>query len=133
MYLPHPPFAARYDALMSNRPKLALILESARDILSNPTAWTQRVEALDDRGHECSPYDNHACRYCASGAIKLACLELPEGTAEACIDWLNSVVLPDYSPEDVLSEWNDEPTTTHAMILAFFNRAITLARETTLA
>ena len=102
------------------------ILVSARVLLSDPQSWTQSVEARGASGRQVHVLGRAARSFCLEGAIRRAAKDNDElveairfrvlGRARARLgDWC------------ALFEWNDDPTRTHAEVLALLDKAIEAA------
>ena len=101
----------------------AAVLEKAKDIVSTPDRWCRRDWAETIEGGKISPFSTKAVRWCAYGAIACAGRRIgKEYILDASIDIFNSV-----SEKDVIS-LNDDPGTTHDMLMETFDRAIAKAR-----
>ena len=106
-----------------NDPPAVTMLRIARDILSEPDAWTKDTRARTASGNPCNPRDTIAVSWCLSGALELA-TALMEGRNprpyynQACDLLCQDTGYP------VPSELNDAPETTHERMLAHADAAI---------
>lgn len=97
-------------------------LIAARKLIEKPENWTKGAHARDSEGVDVWPDDSSSVCFCASGAVRLAssgsALELFIGQKmlEEC--------LPPSLGYDQIPSFNDAPETTHADVLALFDRAI---------
>lgn len=116
------------------------ILEKARAVIADPAHWTKGALARNACGDRlnAAQLDLAVC-YCATGALRKAAPDtddLPDGRRANTVRGdagfrLWTVVnegVTDESAKRVISLWNDDPATTHAHVLAAFDRAIELAR-----
>jgi hypothetical protein len=93
-------------------------LRAAKALIDTPEKWTQGHYARDRAGYPAGPRSHLACRFCILGAfIRSAGTEVP------------AYGLSDFIPKDTpadrsVSSYNDHPSTTHADIMALFDRAI---------
>lgn len=94
--------------LMTPLEKLVL----ARAIIEEPESWTQGSYARDAKGNPTlEDYHDGVC-FCMAGACRLACANT---SLLHCALPFGSACVP---------QFNDSPTTTHADVLAVFDRAI---------
>ena len=102
-------------------------LRAARELLSDPDRWTKGVGARDAFGRPVSVHDESARCWCALGAVVRSSAE-PFGDAlsTAAKSALHVSLL---AGEDYVWEFNDAPRTSHAMMLAMFDRAISRLEE----
>lgn len=97
------------------------ILKAAQELISIPERWTKGGSARDNLGRVVYAASPAACCWCAFGAVsRMGCPEL---------DWY-LVAAAGLDPDATgIAGFNDDPATTHADILALFDRAIELAAE----
>ena len=124
------------------------VLIEARELISDPEHWTQGAFAEhqdydDDEIYfdETEPNAPDACRWCASGAIakiedtdsplwqdlEPLAAELGWRLADQDNPYLGSQPDDEWAQDraiDVIARFNDNPNTTHADVLALFDRAI---------
>lgn len=93
------------------------ILTRARELITDPAHWGQAIVAANAEGHEV-PVLEATC-FCAAGAICRAEREL-----EASTNRFAAYLALGFQTGYVLGQWNDDPTTTHADVLAAFDQAI---------
>jgi hypothetical protein len=112
---------------------LLKVLESARARIDRPEQWCKEWAALDAEDQPVRPTAGSACKWCAEGAVRWAMithfsdLEYSEtislklaafdAVAEAATQEGELTYL-------VPSEFNDREDTTHADVLAAFDKAI---------
>lgn len=103
----------------------AAVLRRAKALIDTPAKWTKGALARDAAGTRLPwsarpPYDGAVC-FCAEGALAKAAGEsLPHRP------WM---AMQEAVGTDSLFEWNDEPTTTHAEVMAAFDRAIAACEQ----
>lgn len=105
---------------MSTENKTALdILKAARELLSDAKRWGKHLTASDSWGNSVSPTSPSAHCWCVYGAIEKARSSMDDNDRA-------EVLLAKYLPpkETGISTFNDRLTTSHADILALFDRAI---------
>lgn len=93
-------------------------LQAARARIA--TSWTTGAFARYPNGYACSSEDPQAVRWCAAGALTLAC-RFEAGAWEKARGYLDRVIKPGQ-----LVTYND--THSHAEVLAAFDKAIELAK-----
>lgn len=98
------------------------ILRRARALIDTPEKWTKDVLARDADGNQCDARSTDAKCYCIEGALLAACHEL---------GMVFSTVMPFYRAIRLATpisrsvpDFNDREETTHADVLAIFDRAI---------
>lgn len=107
------------------------ILKQARQLISNPEAWTQKRAARDAEGKAVHWSCSSAVSFCAIGAINRTVVLLhPEGgrrddAAWRVIDGAHNY-LQKATPSVSVALYNDEHT--HEEVLAMFDKAIALAK-----
>lgn len=99
------------------------LLKAARERIADPSRWAQRIFALNALGRSVRPWSNDACCWCALGALeasRLAPTPTPPAELEA------KLALAGELPADCrgIECFNDDGATTHAMVVALFDRAI---------
>ena len=101
------------------------ILEKARDLISDPERWAKGYYAHDKDGDYVPPRDGNACKWCAAGATIVVSPDDDNDDSRHALALLQKAL-----PSGFLfaTNYNDRPTTTHADILALFDRAIELAK-----
>lgn len=110
------------------------IMKEAREILTNPAQWTQGVYARDEAGCGVNWEDEAATCFCALGAIRKAGGEEWLYVDDAAIELLVAALPSDWKQKtDGMPPrphyYNDDEATTHADVLAWFDRAIEIASE----
>jgi len=134
-----------------NQKKLTMtidILRTAREIISDPEHWTKGVYARNASSVQVDTNSATAVRFCATGCIKRATGKVVAAAVNSNVDLTLINIVEDF-PEvgyphlwaikeldsalsDCLEEhtldrvvyYNDHPETTHADILALFDKAI---------
>ena len=91
-------------------------LIKARELLADPTHWTKQTNAKDAHGNQVCVRDPKASCWCSLGALDYAGAEFEDTE-------LVYAALPGWA-ENSIAEFNDADTTTHADVLALFDRAI---------
>lgn len=99
------------------------ILEEARALISAPSAWIKRDLARDRHGDVVAPDGQSAYCWCAVGALQ----KVDDAGVEQheALDRLRDSL--GLAHRDV-AEFNDDPRTIHADVLALFDRAIASER-----
>lgn len=97
------------------------ILKDARKLIEKPEGWTKGTTARDFRGRAIGWDEPEACRFCATAAIAKARLST-RGPFDAARDTLNTEAI--IAGHSGIVEFNDADATTHADVLALFDRAI---------
>lgn len=104
-------------------PSTLEILVAARALIEQPENWIQRIPTATRDGWPVGPGDRDAARFCAMGAITRAGLYCAH-----CAGASLELALPPGAPASVAA-FND--LSTHADVLALFDRAIALERAAT--
>lgn len=101
------------------------ILTRAREILTPPKAWTRGTLARDKNHNSTNLYGEDAICFCSIGAIVRAAHQLNahEAEAEALLQ-LSNVIVAGKKQKVFISDFNDDPDTTHTDVLNLFDRAI---------
>lgn len=107
-----------------NEPKtIYSALKAARELISDPKRWVQGCNARTQEGAYVYSSDPEAYCFCSYGALlKVA----PSWLAEDALDALSEFSLAEYGKATI--RLNDDPKTTHAMVLELFDQAIEVAR-----
>lgn len=97
-------------------------LKAMRELLSDPARWTKGTEARNAKGRPVRPWWKSATCWCLLGA--------PHAGARRC--YRNAVqeemaLRSALGGKKAISGFNDDPTTTHADILALLDREIAAA------
>lgn len=92
------------------------VLIKARALVEK--GWTKGAGARRANGASVYPDDNEACRWCILGAVNAAEYHDRELRLRA-ITKLKAAI-----PKAGIADFNDDPATTHADVLAAFDRAI---------
>lgn len=109
------------------------LLKKTRELLTDPTHWTQGFYAKNEHGESVPSTAYSATCWCAIGAMEKVWDEMC-GDARLGIDYK-----PKYRAQVLLGAANDEGTTvgyndtvgrTHEEVLAWFDRAIEKADQT---
>jgi hypothetical protein len=98
------------------------VLKKAREVISDPAAWTQGSSARDEEGRSCSPDSYGAVCFCSIGACDLASKVLDAvdcyGTALGALR--NFMSQKGY--DRYIADFNDRSN--HAEVLAIFDETI---------
>ena len=94
------------------------ILKKARELISDPSRWTQGTYARNSNGSQEFIMSPAAVCFCTIGAVRRVCGDKSYGHALFSL----AARLPD--PPLELSDFNDAPNRTHAEVLALFDKAI---------
>lgn len=99
------------------------ILKGARELISDPTHWTQGVLARYSSGEKAySTMEPDAVSWCSLGAMSVATSRCGATAGQMMRSW---GILEKFCPDGNISEFND--THTHAEVLAAFDAAILAA------
>ena len=121
----------------ANTARAAFILRQAADLIAAPASWTKGVSARDASGRHADRMYDDAVSYCAIGATECAWqnerrrhageIRYPNPWAPSpmtiAMHYLTDALPEGHRISGVLY-YNDSPGTTHADILALFQRAI---------
>lgn len=100
--------------------KTSEVLLAAKAKIGTPATWGKWNLASDSAGIYVEPDSLEACRWCLSGALR--------AVAGSAYGQVRSFMVP-LTTCGYLTEYNDLPTTTHADIMALFDRAIEAAKK----
>lgn len=102
------------------------ILKAARALISTPDKWVKGVYARNDKGVSVPDNDPAACAFCAVGAMRHACkiAEHELDTRASDPYFLAKRAVRAQTNHGAVSDFNDDEETTHADVLAAFDRAI---------
>ncbi len=92
------------------------ILKAARALIDREEKWTRGAVARTAHGYQVQSIDDSAVQFCILGAL-----------AKASNNWKLCLMAGDSLRgllKTAIQEFNDAPTTTHADVLALFDRAI---------
>jgi hypothetical protein len=100
------------------------LLEAAKAKIDTPENWCKGDYAKTKKGNPIHSLAEQACQWCSLGALVAVTSSSSQTVSLRCkaIDLLFDVV-----GRDVVA-FNDDPKTTHADVLAAFDRAIELAK-----
>lgn len=105
------------------------LLIAARAMIPTPNEWTKGVNARDANGEPVEACDSDAVCYCTLGAV-----DSIGYSAVSTRDYSRAVLALEAAiPEGFrleVFEYQDLPETTHADVLALFDRAIAATSET---
>lgn len=99
------------------------ILIAARALIDAPEKWCQGMNAVDADGNQVWPTNPRAKARCGSGALSKVCQVYQSDVEDGQKAWdiLADVV------GGLFSNWQDEPSRTHAEVLAAWDAAIAIA------
>jgi hypothetical protein len=97
------------------------ILRGARELLAKPEAWTKGSCARNSAGLSTIATNNDACCFCVVGALMRVSGDSHLGSRSAAFA---SNFLHKLSPALSAGDFNDDPNTTHADILALLDKGI---------
>lgn len=109
-------------------------LKATRNLIERPEAWTQDVYARARDGRPLASHVGWAVCWCLTGAISHVATTMSGGTdylRRHATRLLNCVLDRETNEPHSLASWNDEPTRTHAEILALIDKAIDLEEQLT--
>lgn len=98
------------------------VLRAARELISVPERWTQRAYARTVQGREIGPNEENAACFCSAGALQRAEGVFPRWYETKAYKFLETATRV-YS----VTYFNDHHT--HADVLAAFDRAVALAKQ----
>ncbi len=101
-------------------------LIAARAKIDAPEKWTKGAHARDSEGKVVDILSRNACRFCADGAFRS--LGEPWRWWIAREELVRATQLCPAEETEII-RFNDAPATTHADIMALFDRAIATERE----
>lgn len=99
---------------------IAQVLRDARALIDTPDKWAKGWCARLANGKATYAADSDAHSFCAVGSL----LRVPPHNQQKTLEWLNGFVPSRFHR---ISLFNDHPKTTHADIMALFDRAIAVA------
>jgi hypothetical protein len=114
------------------------ILIRARELIADPEHWLQGDYAEDNLGIGVLPWDPDAYRRCLLGAVDAAAVEILglnpiaySDHALYCVEKQPEVAkvihqLQLEAPAGMVADFNDDPETTHADVLALIDRVLAL-------
>jgi hypothetical protein len=102
---------------------VADVLKAARARIEKPEHWTQGAFARNALGRNVHPTHPSACCFCVEGAVRYADMRLPGSQRGAARTQLDTTAY-EISGNCYAAAFNDAPSTTHADVLALFDRAI---------
>lgn len=94
------------------------VLVKARALIADPQRWTTGELARDNNGRGVDPLATTACKWCLEGAVERA----SDGERRPAVSAYSMLV--DLVPESCLAPHEFNDYTTHAAVLALFDRAI---------
>ena len=106
--------------------KIRDTLIAARALIEDEERWTKGAMARDKNGAPCESGGTPVC-WCASGAIMMCELKKRSADSEGAMRYLREA-LPPWAMRNV-PQFNDNSHTTHAEVLAAFDKAIDLAKD----
>lgn len=111
-------------------------LDKAQALIVTPETWCKGPLARDAKGKPIHPADGKACKFCSYGALIQAELNygLAPGTGlvQGAINALNAALPTDFEgpfKTPLLTDYNDARETTHADVMALFERAKAIAEN----
>jgi hypothetical protein len=110
-------------------------LIAARALIAEPAQWTTLASARLANGTSCSPWDVGAVCFCMFGTVDRVAKPSPTdptphpttNITDRLTQALDDALLPEFDGW-TLDEFNDDPNTTHEMVLAVYDRAIEAAQ-----
>lgn len=98
------------------------VLQSARELISDPDKWVQGHIAVDRNGEYTNAASPYACRFCALGSLFRCTVGQPSDVYDDAV-----AVLASATPGSAIATYNDSRT--HAEVLAVFDHAIAIERS----
>jgi hypothetical protein len=112
------------------------VLMKARVLLAEPSHWTQGAYARDASGRVVHPRSPAAVCWCIVGAVKRADVRTERSEEDDGLRVLLRLFHPSTGQlKDklyafwVMTDWNDDPSRTHADVLALLDEAIAEASD----
>lgn len=102
----------------------AEILRAARAKIAEPGSWTRLEFARDANGRATHSTSDTAVCFCALGAVNAVAYLYSRGALRRLLE---AAVPPGF--ESRVGTYNDHPDTTHADVLALYDRAIEKAER----
>lgn len=99
------------------------ILKAARALIEKPEHWSKGAFARDPRGNGVSPINKTAVCWCAAGSVRNVGL-ISQVELYAALGVLRTALPAEAGRLAGVITFNDRPDTTHADIIALFDRAI---------
>lgn len=94
------------------------VLKRARKLLDKESAWTKWTFARDANDAPVDATDPKACKFCLIGALERAAWDM-------CLPgWVGAVPALTDATAASIPVWNDNPTRTHAEVIAALDKAI---------
>ncbi len=97
------------------------VLIAARAKIAKPEQWIQGYYAKDADGKEADRFSTEATCYCVLGVL--------HASAAGSFRFRNAVDAIIDQIDCPISTWNDDPSRSHAEVLAVFDRAIEAVEE----
>ena len=99
------------------------ILVRARELIAEPSHWTQYAQAKDILGNNVSPYSRTAVSFCALGALKRAEYDADSLTGAVPRE-CDKASLYRHLPSEYSTLMNFNDSCTHTEVLDLFDAAI---------
>ena len=101
------------------------ILIDAKELISNPKKWTTKYWAKNEAGESVSTSAPEACQWCSWGAL----MKVQDGSNlteayQTLEDAIGGISRGSSWKSKNMVTFNDDPDTTHADVMAAFDRAI---------
>lgn len=94
-------------------------LIAARALIDTPEKWTRHTYARNEHGLDVNENSNSAVCFCIMGALNKA-----TGDQAGALPLTQHLAVNLPTKFDRIPAFNDDPTTTHADVLALFDRTI---------
>ncbi len=102
------------------------VLKKAKSLIDSREKWTKGAYARTAEGRTVGAGQPDAACFCSTGAVSRACFELKRSGYIACVHLLGEEARPFYHMSDIVG-YNDDPATTHGMVMEVFDKAIAKA------
>jgi hypothetical protein len=102
---------------------LEAVLINARKLIETPERWTKGAFWRDSDGNSNGRHEG-AASMCAWGALRAA-----DETRGDLAYVAEALIMGGRFDDERIEDWNDEPSTTHADVMAAFDLAIQKARD----
>jgi hypothetical protein len=115
------------NPLNPQKDQALLIVQAARQTLSDPTKWTKGKLAKNSQGEWTEPTGSEAVCWCFVGAIEKHGLDAQDSVYAVMVDALERIKLPRMNGS--ITQFNDHKDTTHSEVLEVFDLLISHLKQ----